>query len=130
MRLALVVVGGLLVSGCSIAVWPASELASLTLTRKLLIDHAVSGVTGKDCAVTRWENDLSYCREDALRPAGVPACYRTIGDPDCYVHPLPAREAGRQIGVVAPYNVIVRPGVAPSPEHDPTLPAAETSESM
>ncbi len=111
MRIGVVLTAALLTSGCEvIAAWSAAELASLTLTRKIIADQIVSGVTGKDCAITRWENDLSYCREDALQPAGEPACYRTLGDPDCFVAPQPLREAGRRIGVTPPYNVTVRPG--------------------
>ncbi len=52
----------------------------------------------------------SYCRENALQPAQDAFCYSTLGRPDCLTHPLPVSQAGRRLGVMPPYNVMVRPG--------------------
>lgn len=71
-------------SGCIVAMPPALQIASLALdgvsyaaTGKSVTDHAISGVTNKDCAMLRPLQGENICTDKepqyALMPDGTPA---------------------------------------------------------
>ncbi len=57
------------------------------VTGKRLSDQAISLASGKDCAVNRITQGLTYCVEDEARPAQNIYCYRTLADVVCYDRP-------------------------------------------
>lgn len=97
-RSALLLVVGLAAAGClPIAAGmagPGLAVATTAATGKTPIDHAVSAVSGKDCAIVRSRQGLTYCREDESTPPVTVRCYRTLGDVSC--HPRDGTAPGRQ----------------------------------
>jgi hypothetical protein len=101
--IALVVLTGLALTGCSVAAaLPAAGIAagiegvSLNQTGKTASDHLVSWVTGEDCNVLRSTTDGGkYCRSEAeiaqafaqLHRPYFGDCYRTRGGVACYDAP-------------------------------------------
>lgn len=70
------------------------SLASLTYTKKTLIDHAVSNYTEEDCSILHTANNEPYCqppglteREKVAYMASTMYCYRTLGGVNCYDRP-------------------------------------------
>jgi hypothetical protein len=63
-------------------------------TGKTLVDHGVSAQTGKDCSMVNAEKRQPYCPDWVGQDEGALAlyCYPTLGQPDCYVDPLPGRQ--------------------------------------
>lgn len=57
------------------------------VTGKRLSDQAISLASGKDCAVNRISQGLTYCVEDEALPAQNIYCYRTLADVVCYDRP-------------------------------------------
>lgn len=75
------------------------NVGSLMLTGGTVPDVLISTVTGKHCTVARLENGRTYCREDEPNPPSPVRCYRTIGDPDCYLGPGESDDPRREIGL-------------------------------
>ncbi|MEX2450179.1 MAG: hypothetical protein WD407_04925 [Rhodospirillales bacterium] len=86
--LALGMVALLMLSAC--AQYGIAEVVTTTSTGKTLSDHAVSFGSGKDCSTTRYQNGLTYCKEDEkdLKQTGL-YCYPTLGAATCYDRPNP-----------------------------------------
>ena len=70
------------------------SLASLTYSKKTLVDHAVSGYTKEDCSILHTANNEPYCqppglteREKVAYMASTMYCYRTLGGVNCYDRP-------------------------------------------
>jgi hypothetical protein len=101
--LALVMLLGLAVSGCSVAAaLPAAGIAatvegvSLNQTGQTASDHLASWVTGDDCNILRSQKDGGhYCRSAAelaeadakLHRPYFGDCYRVRGNVTCYTQP-------------------------------------------
>ncbi len=88
------IVIGLAVANAACTGGAALNAGSIIASDKTLVDHAISTLSGKDCATVRKEAGLTYCKEDeavALQPM---YCYPTLGDVTCY----PSRDPyhGRQ----------------------------------
>ncbi len=99
-RLATVFVIFLSVSACestvanvALAVLGANT-ASIMYTDKTLLDHGVGASIGKDCSLLNAEKKEPYCREWAEQDGSLVMlyCYPTLGQAECYVHPLPDRQ--------------------------------------
>lgn len=107
MRVVIVVMSLLALGGCSLAatapalVPPLAGLegASIMGTKKSLVDHYVSYVTGKNCSTLRRDEGRTYCEEDEGGPPEEIYCYRTLGNVTCYAKPQPDME---RVGRVAP----------------------------
>ena len=108
MRLTVLILGGVLLGGCSVAataptlVPPLAGLegASVIGTDKTLIDHYVSFTTGKNCSIVRREQGRTYCEEDEGGPADEVYCYPTLGKVTCYAEPQPGKQ--QKVGHTAP----------------------------
>lgn len=88
MRAWLLVCGLLILGGC-VAPYAAVEVGSVMATRKMLVDHVATLVTGKDCSTMRLSEGGAYCTEEKPQALPSPAhCYRTIADVDCYARPV------------------------------------------
>lgn len=61
------------------------NVASLTLVGRSVPDILVSGVTGRDCSITRLDRGMSYCAPVEPPPAPPPYCTRSLGSVDCWV---------------------------------------------
>ncbi len=94
------VIAGLLMLGACGAVPPFAILdgASVVGTDKTLGDHAISLYTGKNCATIRIDRGETYCEEDAVVPAQVIYCYKTLGSATCYDRPDPHRGRYQKLG--------------------------------
>lgn len=84
LKLSALSVAAMSLSGCLVALPPALQVASLALdgvsfvtTGKTVTDHAISGVTAQDCAMSRVLKGESICSaqtvEVAMLPDGTPA---------------------------------------------------------
>jgi hypothetical protein len=73
-------------------------------TGKTLLDHGVSAQTGKDCSIVNAENRQPYCQDWARQDGGAVAlyCYPTLGQPECYLDPLPDRQGRYSLAVSNP----------------------------
>ena len=71
-----------------------TDMSSLMFTGKTIVDHGVSAQTGKNCSIVNAEKRQPYCQEWAGQDEGAVMlhCYPTLGQPDCYVEPLPGRQ--------------------------------------
>lgn len=70
-------------------VWMNLEVLSLINTRKTIVDHIATWVTGRDCSTVRAQRDGAYCVDwpsDPVPPQQV-YCYSTLARPTCYAHP-------------------------------------------
>lgn len=63
------------------------EGGTAVLTGKRLSDQAISMASGKDCAVNRISQGLTYCVEDEALPTQNIYCYRSLADVVCYDRP-------------------------------------------
>lgn len=63
------------------------EGGSAFVTGKRLSDQAISLASGKNCAVNRISQGLTYCVEDEANPVQNVYCYRTLADVICYDRP-------------------------------------------
>ncbi len=98
------------VSGCEYAagtvalVVAGASMTSVMYTDKTLLDHGVSAANEQDCSMLYLEKKQPYCRDWAGQdetPA-VLYCYPTLGQPDCYVNPLPNRQSRSSYAVSNP----------------------------
>ncbi len=78
----------LVLSGC--AEYGIAEVISSTTTGKSMPDHVVSWGSGKNCSTARYQNGLTYCKEDEknLKQTNL-YCYKSIGSATCYDRPNP-----------------------------------------
>ncbi len=78
----------MLLSGCS--GYGIAEVISTTTTGKTIPDHLVSVGSGKHCSTARYQNGLTYCKEDEknLKQTHL-YCYPTLGRATCYDRPDP-----------------------------------------
>lgn len=82
-------------AGCgNLGPYAIADGATVVVTDKTMIDHAISVASGKDCSVVRVEQGLRYCKEDEVVPHPVVFCYRELGDVTCYSNPDPRQEKG------------------------------------
>ena len=98
-RLAAFFVILLSVSACgstagTVALAVAANVTSLIYTDKTLLDHGVGVAVGQDCSMLYLEEKDPYCRELAGQEESSTMlyCYPTLGQPECYVDPLPNRQ--------------------------------------
>ncbi len=80
----------------------AADGVSLTSTRKTLVDHAVSGLTGKDCSVVSFSETGDYCPEKVVVDRSDVYCYRTLADVECHHIPDPYRNGDRALASPPP----------------------------
>ena len=81
-----------------------TNMTSVMYTDKTLLDHGVSAAVGQDCSSLYMEEKRSYCREWAGQDEGSTMlyCYPTLGQPECYVDPLPNRQGRYSFAVSNP----------------------------
>ncbi|MEQ8194325.1 MAG: hypothetical protein RIB59_07530 [Rhodospirillales bacterium] len=86
--LALGMVALLMLAAC--AQYGIAEVVATSSTGKTIPDHIVSYSSGKDCSTVRYNNGLTYCKEDEkdLKQTGL-YCYPTLGAATCYDRPNP-----------------------------------------
>ena len=100
-RLAVLFVVLLGVSACEYAagnvalIVVGTDLSSLMFTGKTLLDHGASSQTGKNCSSVNAEKREPYCQDWIGQDVGAVTlyCYPTLGQPECYVDPLPNRQS-------------------------------------
>jgi hypothetical protein len=70
------------------------SMASLSYTKKTLVDHAVSNYTELNCSILHTARNEEYCqrpeiteREKVAYMASMLYCYRTLGGVSCYDRP-------------------------------------------
>lgn len=80
----------------------AADGVSLTSTRKTLVDHAVSGLTGKDCSIVSFSESGDYCPEKVVVDRSDVYCYRTLADVECHHIPDPYRNGDRALASPPP----------------------------
>lgn len=78
------IVIGLAVANAACTGGAALSAGSIMVSDKTLVDHAVSTLSGKDCATVRKEAGLTYCKEDEAVAVQPMYCYPTLGDVTCY----------------------------------------------
>ena len=71
-----------------------TNLSTLMFTGKTPLDHSISAQTGKNCSVVNAEKWEPYCQEwsEPVENLAVLYCYPTLGQPECYMEPLPYRQ--------------------------------------
>lgn len=65
----------------------AANVASVAVFQRGVPDLLVSGITGKDCSVVRWDQGKSYCRPQEPPPVSPPYCTHSLGVVDCWANP-------------------------------------------
>lgn len=75
-----------LLAGC--AATGGLEGVSLITTDKLVSDHVVSAISGKNCSRVRTARGQTYCEEDELNPLPNAYCYPNLGGITCYDRPV------------------------------------------
>lgn len=78
------------------------DLVSLNSTRKTLMDHAASGLTGRDCSVISFSETGEYCPEKVVVDRSDIYCYRTLADVECHHIPDPYRNGDRALASPPP----------------------------
>lgn len=85
-----------LLQGCGLAIYAATETASLSNTKKTASDHILSFLTGDDCSVLDYQKTGHYCHsaaeiaEQAAQERNPKTyCYRQLSGVNCYVKPDP-----------------------------------------
>ena len=70
-------------------------MTSVMYTDKTLLDHGVSAANEQDCSMLYLEKKQPYSRDWAGQDETPVTlyCYSTLGQPDCYVNPLPNRQS-------------------------------------
>ena len=81
-----------------------ASAVSLTATKKTLIDHAASAMTGKDCSAIALEQTGQYCSTPMVVDRSNVYCYRTLADVDCHHIPDPYRNG--QTALASPPPVL------------------------
>ncbi len=81
-----------------------TNMTSIVYTDKTLLDHGISAAIGQDCSLLYMEEKKSYCRKWAGRDESsvMLYCYPTLGQPECYVDPLPNRQGRHALAVSNP----------------------------
>ena len=69
--------------------WANFEVASLVTTKKTIVDHVATWVTGRDCSTPRAEREGTYCVDwpEAPSPPQQVYCYASLARPTCYSQP-------------------------------------------
>ncbi|MCW2247407.1 hypothetical protein M2352_003041 [Azospirillum fermentarium] len=100
--------GGCTPTGAVTGAGVAVDLVSLTSTRKTVVDHVVSGLTGKDCSSVSFSETGDYCPEKVVVDRSNIYCYRTLADVECHHIPDPYRNGDRALAspppVIKPAN--------------------------
>lgn len=76
-------------AGQLISVWGAAEVLSVVNTKKTLVDHVATWVSGRDCSAVRAEREGVWC-VDWPSPPPPPQqvyCYSSWARPSCYSQP-------------------------------------------
>ncbi|GAB6054040.1 hypothetical protein JCM17960_28600 [Magnetospira thiophila] len=94
----MLVVALVLLSGCSNQ-FGGLEVGTVMVTDKTVGDHVISWASGKDCSTVRWEQGMTYCKEDEPRPEAAVFCYETLGDVVCYDRPDPHANPQQRVGI-------------------------------
>ena len=70
-------------------VWTNLEVASLIITKKTMLDHLATWVTGRDCSTVRANRVGAYCVDwpEGPTPPEQVYCYSSIGRPTCNSQP-------------------------------------------
>ena len=81
-----------------------ANMTSIMYSDKTLLDHGVGASIGKDCSLLNAEKKEPYCREWAEQDGSTVMlyCYPTLGQAECYVHPLPNRQGRYSYAVPKP----------------------------
>ncbi|MGQ9367668.1 hypothetical protein [Azospirillum sp. A39] len=103
---AVLLAAGTLLPGCTgvLVAGGAAEAVSLTSTKKTLVDHAASAVTGQDCSFIGFNETGRYCTEAMVVDRSNVYCYRTLADVDCHHVPDPYRNG--QTALASPPPVL------------------------
>lgn len=78
-------------SDAAVGIGIAGNIVALNATKKTLVDHVVSGITGEDCSVISLEQTGHYCPEQVEVVRSDVYCYRTLAAVDCHHLPDPYR---------------------------------------
>ncbi len=72
-----------------------TNMTSIMYTDKTLFDHGVGVAIGQDCSMLYLEEKDPYCRVLAGQEENSNKlyCYPTLGQPECYVDPVPDRQS-------------------------------------
>ena len=92
-----------------IPMWMNVEVVSLATTKKTVMDHVATAMTGQDCSTPRAERGAgAYCVNWPDPPAPPPEeyCYATLARATCYAQPY-TQMNDRMLGYV-PGSVRVR----------------------
>ena len=81
-----------------------TSMTSTMYTDKTLLDHGVSAAIGQDCSLLYMEEKKPYCQKRAGQDESLVVlyCYPTLGQPECYVDPLPNRQGRYSVAVPNP----------------------------
>ena len=81
-----------------------TDMSTLMFTGKTIRDHYVSAETGEDCSTVYAEKREPYCQEwmKPEEPKVVLYCYPSLGQPDCYLRPLPGKQGRNSLAVQNP----------------------------
>lgn len=78
------------------------NIVSLNATKKTLVDHVVSGITGEDCSVISLEQTGEYCPDKVEVVRSDVYCYRTLAAVDCHYLPDPYKNGHTALASPAP----------------------------
>jgi hypothetical protein len=102
----------LLLAGCAAAPVVAgvagADYAQTTATKKTLIDHVASSVTGEDCSVIAFSETGTYCQEKIVVQRPPIYCFKTLGDVECHNAPDPYRNSDTALASPPPVRVTQR----------------------
>ena len=85
-----------------IPMWMNVEVVSVTTTKKTIMDHVATAMTGQDCSTPRAERgDGPYCTNWPTPPAPPPElyCYSSLAKASCYTQPY-TQANDRMLGYV------------------------------
>jgi hypothetical protein len=105
-RLPLLLLTALALGGCDPISGTAVGVSSLSATKKLPPDHAISAITGRDCSVVSFEQTGEYCPPPAKEiDRSDTHCFRTLGGVDCYNRPDPYHNRNQPLASPPPRPV-------------------------
>lgn len=104
--LAAVLLTPVLLGGCAMTplttAMVAADGTSLNSTKKTLLDHVVSGATGKDCSTISFTETGTYCPEKVVVDRSRLYCYKTLADVECHHIPDPYKNGNTSLASPPP----------------------------
>jgi hypothetical protein len=80
------------------APYTIAETTSIVTTDKMMEDHVISALAGKNCSTVRVGRGEPYCEEDEVMPQVRVHCYRNLGGVTCYDRPDPYKQNHQRLG--------------------------------